>query len=978
MSEHTNATYETSRLAPEAAPTLAEAARLELEEVLALLESDRRGLDPLETQRRLRLFGPNVIAEARRTSLVEVVVDQVRSPLIYLLFAAAALTVVVGELVDSAVVAAAIAINTVVGTVQQFRAQRAVAELARLVKEKTTAIRGGRHVRLDPDYLVPGDVVVLSSGDKVPADLRLVDTLGLAVDESTFTGESQPVTKTAEALTFPAGSEPTLFDMSNILFMGTSVTSGQATAVVVATGRSTRLGSISAGITEAARSKTPLQNRLEGLARFIAIGATAVALAIVALGTARGLPLTESAAYAAALIVAAVPEGLPVVVTVCMAVGAVRMARRKAVAKRMSAVEALGSVTVIASDKTGTITENSMVVRRIVTSGGTYELDGTQAGRAAAAATTEEDGRFGIAQGHADSALTLTLLASVLCNDARTGRSATDDPIEVALLDAVRAHGFEPQAIRSSWRRKAEIPFDPSRAYMAVVVEGNLTPHRPASGPTDSLPTPTGPLSSSVLASAVAPASRPNTTADADAGSLDRVAALFVKGAPEVVLSMCNTERCADGSTRSLDKAVWEDRSAESAARGMRVLAAAWKLLDRRDSWNAHPRQPHPSELEMLGLVAAFDPPRPDVRDAVLGARRAGVKVYMVTGDHPATAYQVAKEVAILDDTTPLEEAVLTGRDIEGLSEEALAASLTTARVIARATPEHKLKLVDALKKGGEIVAVTGDGVNDAPALKLAHVGIAMGKAGTAVAREAADLVLADDNFATIYRAIVEGRIIYENIRKAVLFLLPTGMGMVLVLGMAFLGVVPIPFAPAQIIWINLVTNSLQDIALAFEPKEPGIDRAPPRDPREALINRLMAFRTVAAGAVMALATLAVYRIAAYGAPHAPAAVAETAAVTCMYLAQNLHLFNSRSHTRSVFRTPLFSNPWIFGSIAAAFLAHLSALYWDPLATILRFEPLPAGLWALALLSAGSVLVGGELDKALFPRLRKIMSRLGG
>lgn len=996
------------------------------DDVLRVLDTTLQGLSSEEATQRLELFGPNVVTQTRASSLPKVVLEQGRSPLIYLLFAAMLLTVALGDLGDSAVIAAAIATNTVLGTFQQYKAERAVAELARLAESKAAVMRDGSQLRLDPAMLVPGDVVILESGDNIPADLRIVETSGLTVDESTFTGESVLVKKTSEALS-RRGSRPTLFELENIAFTGTGVVSGRASAVVVATGDRTYLGSISTEIAQATKAQTPLQRRFQELSHLIAIAATVVAVAIVVLGRLRGSSLSASAAYAAALIVAAVPEGLPVVVTICMAVGAVRMARKKAVVKRMAAVEALGSVTAIASDKTGTLTENEIAVWEITTAAHTYdfrpsdsrpELDAAEHGHPRASKPPPEGD---------DPVFDLTVAASVLCNDANRDSTSVDDPIDLALLEAAEKVGRHPERIRASWQRSADIPFDPSRAYMAVAVRridqgrGDLPGSEPVvlSSESRSVSSSDDPSARTQIPTTQQTAAR---------------AAIFLKGAPEVVFGMCDRVRVSPEDSASLDRSTWEKKVSDAARRGLRVLAIAWKPLEEKDPESPGPTHqllapgpsgpgsglsglpdeessPAPAEgssteaphipdtaehtgahrsgfrsaflddlgdlddlggLELLGLVTTFDPPRPEAGLAVRAAQEAGIKIYMVTGDHPATAYQIAKEVSIVvADDRPIEDVVVTGAQIDATSEADLAETLETVRVVARATPEHKLKIVRALQRRGEVVAVTGDGVNDAPSLKEAQVGIAMGKVGTAVAREAADIVLTDDNFATIYSAVVEGRSIYENIRKAVLFLLPTGLGMVLALGAAFLGIVPLPFAPAQIIWLNLVTNSLQDLALAFEPKEPAIERAPPRRPDEPFISKLLAFRTVAAGTVMAFATLAVFRIAAYGFPHAPPAMAETAAVTSMYLAQNLHLFNSRSHDRSIFRVPPFSNPWIFASIGMAFAAHTAALYWPPLAGILRFNGLPLELWGLAAMFASIVVLGGEVDKAVLRWVRR-------
>ncbi len=920
-------------------------------EALASLDTSESGLTEEEASRRLATYGPNTIERRRGPSPLSILAHQVHDPLIYVLFGAIAVALAVREVVDAAVIAAAVGLNTVVGFLQEYRAERAVSALAELVAPRAVVLRDGKRKRVDADSLVPGDLVLLEAGFKVPADLRLLEAADLSVDESLLTGESVPVGKQTEAISPPEDGRPGVSEMTNLAFAGSIVTSGRGTGVVIATGRSTRLGLISEEVSGIARARTPLQVQLAVFSKLLGLAAVAVASVIVAVGVPTGETFTYMLRLAAALLVAAIPEGLPVVITVALAVGVTRLARHRAVVRRLIAAETLGSVTAIVSDKTGTLTENQMTVRRIYAGGRRFEVDGV--GYEPQGTLREGDE---VVEVEPDSALYLILLAGVLCGDAelirrerppqRRGKpgeaewAISGDPTEGALVVAAAKAGIDRREQRRFYPRISEIPFSPERAYMATLHEV------PESSPLVGL-----------LADKTS-----------SAGGIHRL--VLLKGAPEKVVSFCSDALAADGSRTPVDRAEVL-REAEALAReGLRVLGFAYKVF------GAGVGQLTEEEVEsglcFIGFQGSMDPPRPEAIRAVEGARRSGIQVFMATGDHEATAAAVAKMLGLVEgDDAP----VLTGRQVTAMTSEELVEALRSVRVFARVEPEHKLLLVRALQESGEVVAVTGDGVNDAPALKQANIGVAMGRTGTDVAREAADVVLTDDNFATIYAAVIGGRAIYENLKKAVMFLIPTGFGLTITIAAGIVLGAPVPFRPAQIIWINLVTNALQDISLAFEPARPGIEDERPRDPDAAFFDWTMLRRTLFVGAYLAAGTYFVFHRAD---PGRGVEYAETLAVTTMVFFQNFYLFNSRAPYVSIFRIPLFSNPLLFVSVAVALLAHLAALYWGPLQGVMGFVPLSLRDWLLPLGVGSSVLVVVEAAKGLDALVRRGRQRSGG
>ncbi len=859
-------------------------------EIAAALESDPEGLPGQRAEARRARVGPNQLEEAPPPSALLTFAGQFRSPLIYILVAACAVTVALGKYVDAAVIAVILVLNAVIGFVQERKAEFSVRALMKLVSPKARILRDGREQEVDSRELVPGDLVLLESGTRVPADLRLVGTHALAIDESILTGESMPVHK-HEA---PLPSDTPLADRRNLAFAGTMVTTGRGRGFVVATGGRTELGKIAGEIREGPPPPTPLQQRMHQLGRLITWGVVVSCVVAFGVGVLLGRPVAEMFLTAVALAVAAVPEALPIVLTVTLAVGVGRMARRHAIVRRLPSIETLGSTTVIGSDKTGTLTENRMTVEEIWAGRRTFTLPMRPPGEA-------------LVEHHP---LYLTLLAGALSNEADAfyegDRLQTrGDPTEAALLVAADAVGLDHEALREEYRAFSEIPFEPERRYSASI---------------------------------------------RDRGHSRMV---FVKGAPERVLRMCGS-MLGDAGPQALDEAEISRQAEALGARGLRVLALAWS--EDADRTRPPSELDTPDGLTFLGLVGMMDPPREGVREAVEGCRAAGMRVLMITGDHAVTAKAIARRLGL-----EAREA-LTGAQLDALDDRQFREAMGRTSVFARVSPEQKLRIVRALQAAGEVVAITGDGVNDAPALKAADIGVAMGRGGTDVAREAADVVLTDDNFVSIYAAVEEGRVVFDNLRKVIFFLLSAGAAEILVI-LAALGLGwPIPLLPAQLLWLNLVTNSLQDIALALEPGDKDVLQRRPRARGEGLVSGLLWERTALGGGVMAAATLLLYRweLDASGSVEG----ARTVALTAMVVMMALQVGNARSETESVFRRNPLSNPFLLVATVAALVLHVAALFIPPLQFVLRIAPITdAGTWLRIVAVSLSILVATELHK---------------
>ena len=897
--------------------------QLDLDAVRARLQTPEEGLSTQEAERRLQTFGPNRLAAEEGVRPLQILLHQLQSPLIYILIVAAAVTVALADLVDTAVILAVVILNSALGFLQEYRAEQALRALARLAAPKARVIRDGREREIDATTLVPGDLVLLEAGARIPADLRLVRTVELQTDESALTGESVPVWKTLEPIPDP---EVPLGDRRNMAYLGTTVVRGRGAGLAVATGLDTAFGQISTQVRRVGEVKTPLQIRLDQFARVVAIAVVGATVLVFVLGLFAGERLVDILLTAVATAVATVPEGLPVTITVALAVGVSRMARRNAIVRKLAAVETLGSCTFACSDKTGTLTRNEMTVTRIWAGGESYRVSGV--GYAPQGEILSDERRVSLSEA---PALALALRIGLLANESSIveedgGRQVRGDPTEAALIVAAEKAGLQPEQEREGYPLLDEIPFESERRYMATLHEHEGRKLIFVKGAPERLVA----MSESMLAHPPPPAGPPG-------------------GAPIAV---------AGAATAALDRQAILHLSDELAVEGLRVLAMAWKEAPPGAAELDH--QDVEQGLQFVGLQAMIDPPRPEAIEAVTNARRAGLRVVMITGDHKVTAEAIARQMGIIRAPT---DQVVEGSELQAMSDQELYARVRQIAVFARAAPEHKLRVVRQLREHREVVAVTGDGVNDAPALKRADVGVAMGITGTDVAREAADMVLADDNFATIYAAVEEGRVVFDNIRKVIIFLIPTGLGLVLTILASIALRLPLPFLPAQVIWINLVTNGLQDVAMAFEPPEEDVGRRPPRDPREGVLTPLMIQRTLLVGLVLLAGTLGVFVWQVGASPNL--AHARTMAMTTMVLFQNAHVFNSRSFTRSALRMNPLGNPVLIVTVVAALGLQVVALYWAPLQFVLRTEPLTLENWLTIIPVAASVLVAVEVDKAI-------------
>jgi Ca2+-transporting ATPase len=844
--------------------------RMTVEKALAALGTPNGGLDEAEALARLERYGANVLGAAKRRSIVRMIADQFTDVLVIVLLASAVVSGFLGDLKDTIVILAIVVLDAIVGVVQEYRAERALDALRTMAAPTALVLRGGTTKEIAAARLVPGDVVLLSEGRIVPADLRVCEAAHLEVDESLLTGESFPVAKTAASREEHA---PAIGDRANETFQGTRVTRGRARALVVATGRATEFGRIAGMLESATVPRTPLQRRLDRFAARLALVVVAICAIAFGVGWLRGEPALLMFLTAVSLAVAAVPEALPAVVTISLALGARRLVARSALVRSLPAVETLGSVTVVCTDKTGTITLNRMTVT-------SYWVDGM----------------FAAVPGEGKAWRRLTN-AMTLCSDAREDPSGavSGDPTDVALYEAARAAGVRHEDLAAAWPRIDELPFESAR--------------------------------------------RRATTIHAHS---DRGGVAVMKGAPEVVLARCAVFDPAAGQAADA-----------MAAKGLRVLA----LASRRWPAVAHPLPPDEVEegVELLGLVGISDPPRVDAKEAVAACRAAGIAPVMITGDHPLTARSIATEVGILDDGGE----VVTGSELAAMGPDDLACRAGAIRVYARVAPEQKLAIVEALQRRGEIVAMTGDGVNDAPALRRADIGVAMGITGTDVAKEAAAMVLLDDRFATIVGAVREGRKVYDNIRKFIRYVLTTNAAEVWTILLApFVGM-PIPLLPIQILWINLVTDGLPGLAFAAELEEPDVMERPPRAPAEGIFARGLGLHALWVGLLMAGVTLGAQAwLLARGDPNW-----RTMVFTILCWSQLAHAMAIRSERCSLFTQGAFTNRPMIAAVALAVVLQTAVVYLPWANATFATTPLPFADLSLAVAASLVVFVAVELEK---------------
>ncbi len=906
------------------------------DEVVDELGTDPEGgLSRGEAEARLDRYGPNAIESKEETPWWRIVIRQFLDPLIYVLIVAGLIMLAFQDYADAVVILAVVVLNAVIGFVEEYRAQSAITALAEMSAPRARLVRDADAVEVETDRVVPGDVVLLASGGRVPADVRLLETDQLRVDESALTGESEAVEKQSD----PVEDERAVpGDQRSMAFSGTNVTRGRGRGVVVRTGESSQLGRIAERTREIGEVRTPIQEKMDRLGKVIAVGILGLTGVIAAIGLLQGMELYDILHTAVAMAVGAVPEALPVVLTVALAVGVKRMADRNAIVRTLPSVETLGSTTVIASDKTGTLTSNQMTVRAIRCGGRWYEVEGggdEREGRIRRVEGSGEgsDAEAGEAREEAAStdrgeALRMTILAGLLANETATAPAEDGepegDPTERAVLMAAMKGGLDPGETRRRYRQLDMIPFESERQYMATL----------------------------------------NRVGDRNC--------IFVKGSPEAVLDRCRHRVGPDGEERDLDRDEAQETAHELAEEGFRVLGMAYRYTDA-DGLDEELER----DLVFAGFQGMEDPLRAEAKEAVHATRQAGIRVLMLTGDHADTARAIGQRLGLTEagETNGGSGGVREGRELEDLSDADLDDVVRDADVYARVSPEHKLRLVRRLKERGNVVAATGDGVNDAPALQAAHLGIAMGRAGTDVAREASDMVLTDDNFASITSAIEEGRLVFANIRKVVYFLLSTGLAEVLTILASLILMWPLPFLAVQVLWINLVTNGLQDVALAFEKAEPGLLDEPPRDPDEGIIDRLLAFRLAWISVFVAGLTLAVfYWMLRQGAPMEEV---RSVAMTQMVMFQFFHVLNSRSLRRSVFRVPLTGNPFLAISMVVAVLAHLAALHLAPMQAVFGTVPLDLEQWGLVIAVGSLIIAAVEVEK-LIVRRRENQNRSPG
>ncbi len=858
------------------------------------------GLGAAEAARRLGLYGPNRLPEERGPGLLRRLGRQFANPLVGFLLVAAVLSLLFEHPVDAAVILAVVLLNAGIGFVQEGRAERALAAIRQMMDPEAVVVRDGRRMTIPAAEVVPGDLVLLEAGDRVPADLRLLSARALVIDESMLTGESVAVEKTGAA----APAEAMVGDRPGIAHAGTLVTGGQGAGVAVATGADTELGRISgmlAGITE---RRTPLIAQLDGFARklslfILALGAGAFLFAVLA----RGQTLDAAFMLVVALGVSAIPEGLPAVVTITLAIGVERMARRRALIRRLPAVETLGCVSVICSDKTGTLTRNEMTATVLQTADGEAAVSG---------AGLEPAGAISLRSEAVDAAIRTGLLASdAEVTPGPEGWTASGDPMEAALVVLALKAGMDPAAERAQRPRLDVIPFDPARRYMAVLAAG-----------------------------------------------ADAARTIHLKGAPETVLGMCD-RLLSEAGEEPLDRAAWEARAEALAARGLRVLALAAKPAGDAEALD-------PAALTggflFLGLAGFIDPPRPEAVEAVAECGRAGITVTMITGDHAVTARAVAQALGLAGDGR-----VLTGADLAAMDDAALARAVEETRVFARTSPADKLRLLEAFQARGQFTAMTGDGVNDAPALKRADIGIAMGRKGTEAAKQAADMVLADDNFASIVAAVREGRTVYDNITKVIAWTLPTNGGEAFVLLAALAAGVALPVTPLQILWINMVTAVALGLTLAFEPTEPGAMRRPPRPPDQPLLTGELVWRILFVSGLFVLGAFGIFLAAK--AEGRSLEEARTLVVNTIVVMEIFYLFSVRYvHGTVLTLKGVLGTPAVLAGLVVTVLAQLLLTYWPPLQALFETRPVALGDGLRVILVGVLLLLVVEAEKALRAR----------
>lgn len=896
----------------------------EIEKVLAHFDVDpSQGLSEKEAEKRQKNVGRNRLSEGKKTSLLRLFLEQFNDFMVWVLIVATVISGLLGEYTDAIAIIAIVILNAILGFVQEVRAEKSLAALKKLSAPTAKVLRNGSWQRVDAEELVPGDIISLESGDRIPADLRLIKAENLYIEESALTGESVPVAKTEQQL---PKRKLSIGDQKNMAFMGTMAVRGSGLGVVLRTGMKTEMGKIAHLIESTESMKTPLQHRLEQLGKVLIVVSLLLTAMVVVTGILHGHQAYEMFLAGVSLAVAAIPEGLPAIVTIALALGVQRMIKRNAIVRRLPSVETLGCATVICSDKTGTLTQNKMTVTHLWLDGHLLEVTGSG---------YECNGKF-IQQQQMISpqnhtGLNRLLEIAVLCNNAsmeprkevkglRKRKIAEwkmdGDPTEVALLVAGAKGGLIQSQLNKKWKRLKEYPFDSERKRMSVIVESNGKRY------------------------------------------------LMAKGAPEVILPRCSYV-IKQGQVVRLKEADRQDLlqvNHQLAAKALRNLAFAYCELSR-DADIHHPFIE--KDLVFVGLAGMIDPPRKEVKESIRRCRKAGIRTVMITGDHRATAKAIAQEIGLLRPNG----LTISGEELNRMKEGELLQKVDEIDVYARVSPEHKLKIVKALQKRGHVVAMTGDGVNDAPAIKAADIGIAMGKTGTDVTKEASSLVLADDHFATIVSAIEEGRNIYDNIRKFISYLLASNVGEILVMFLAMLMGLPLPLVPIQILWVNLVTDGLPAMALGVDPSEEDTMSRPPRNSRESIFARGVGWKIISRGLLIGFWSLVAFLVTYQEAPD-NLELAQTVAFATLVFAQLIYVFDCRSAGSIFKRNPFDNLPLIFAVISSVLLL-LVVIYHPGLQPIFHTVPLGLREWILVCVTSTlPVILAGLFDQlTVFRRL---------
>lgn len=884
-------------------------ARTAEEAVQFWLTNPLDGLSTQEVKTRLDKFGYNELKEKAKIPWWRQFVAQFQDFMVLVLLAATLISAFLGEYADAITILAIVLLNAVLGFIQEYRAEQSMEALKKLSAPTARVLRNGMIQHVPASELVPGDILALEAGDKLAADGRLLETNNLEIEEAALTGESLPVRKAAEK---KYSEDSSLGDRKNMVYAGTSITRGRGKAVVCATGMGTEVGRIAGMIQNAEEEETPLELRLESLGRLLVWGCLAICLVVVLVGVLKGESLFLMLMAGISLAVAAIPEGLPAIVTVSLALGVQRMIRRNAIVRKLPAVETLGCTTVICSDKTGTLTQNAMTVRHIYTGGNHYEVTGTGYGINGDFLYNKQE-----FDAKKDKFLQQCLLVGALCNNSEikchnvsmknlwrrgneNGWSLEGDPTEGALLAAAAKGGIWRSDIEKRCRRIGEIPFESERRRMSVVYRG-------LDGNT-----------------------------------------LYVKGAPDTLLELCRYQGNGEQETPltpEIMKAVLEANE-RMTSQALRVLAVAYKRISAAEAESLADMTER--ELVFVGLLGMIDPPRDEAKQAIAVCRQAGIKTVMITGDHRNTAVAVAGELQMYKEGA---NRALTGKELDQLNDTELEKIINNVSVFARVSPGHKLRIVKAFRHYGHIVAMTGDGVNDAPAIKEADIGISMGITGTDVTKEASSMVLADDNFATIVAAVEEGRGIYDNIRKFIRYLLSCNIGEVLTMFLATLVGLPLPLLPVQILWVNLVTDGLPAMALGVDPTDRNSMNRPPRNPGESVFSRGLGKKIILRGVQIGLSTVAVFSVLYFATEDV--ALARTAAFCTLVFCQMFHVFDCRSEVLTVFEAGMFKNRYLVAAVACSTLMQLSVLYVPFMRDIFGTVPLSLTEWGLVLIVSG-------------------------